>query len=262
MQLAIYRAKARQLLRGNWQKMAALVAAWLLVEILGDSVIESIFGAGSFGYQMANTFANYFLYFIFLNAAFLGVYKVSQKKPSYYRDTMLLFRKPLYTHLVILNIVQQILNWLLLLIGLVPFYQLLGWRRILRVTFNGLDSITPFLMQISQRSSISETALLFVMAILILSLLQPVILVFYQLLVLLKFDLPQASLKLIFSLAGVILKGNWLKLIGLTLSFIGWELVVYMTAGIGFLWFYPYLMMSVTIFYQEIKAKKVQIIQS
>lgn len=257
----MYRAKARQLLKGNWQKMAALVALWLLVEILVDSVIEGLFGANSFGYQMLNTFANYFLYFIFLNGVFLGVYKVSQNKSSDYRDTLLLFRQPLYTHLVVLNLVQQVLNWILLLIGLAPFYRLLGWDRVLRFTFNGLDSVAPYLLNISQQGTISESVLLFVMMMLILSLLQPVILTYYQILVLLKFDLPQASLKLIFSLSWVILKGNWLRLFGLTLSFIGWELVVYMTAGLGLLWFYPYLIMSVTIFYQEVKAKKIQVIQ-
>ncbi|ANJ69788.1 DUF975 family protein [Latilactobacillus curvatus] len=261
MQLAMYRAKARQLLKGNWQKMAALVALWLLVEIVVDSMIEGVFGASSFGYQMLNTFANYFLYFIFLNAVFLGVYKVSQNKPSYYRDTLLLFRQPLYTHLVVLNLVQQVLNWILLLIGLAPFYRLLGWDRVFQFTFNGLDSVAPYLLNISQQGTISETVLLFVTVMLVLSLLQPVILTYYQILVLLKFDLPQAPLKLIFSLSWVILKGNWLKLLGLTLSFIGWELVVYMTAGLGLLWFYPYLIMSVTIFYQEVKAKKVQVIQ-
>ena len=78
---------------------------------------------------------------------------------------------------------------------------------------------------------------------------------------LLKFEFPQASIRMILSLSVVLLKGHWWRLLGLVVSFIGWAVVVYLTAGIGFLWFYPYLMMSVTLFYQDIKQARIQVLQ-
>ena len=116
-------------------------------------------------------------------------------------------------------------------------------------------------MKLSQQPANYFLVLTFLLVLLVITLIQPIILAYYQILVLLKFEFPQASIKMILSLSTVILKGHWLRLLGLVLSFIGWEIVVYLTAGIGFLWFYPYLIMSVTLFYQDIKKDRIQVIQ-
>jgi len=43
------------------------------------------------------------------------------------------------------------------------------------------------------------------------------------------------------------------KLFGLYLSFIGWILLCCLTLGIGFLWLYPYMTLSVANFYEDLK---------
>ena len=99
--------------------------------------------------------------------------------------------------------------------------------------------MAPYIMQISQNPKQYTTVLAFLLVILAITFLQPLILMYYQILVLIKFDFPQVSMRMLLSLSVLILKGHWLKLLGLGLSFIGWELLVYLTAGIGFIWFYP-----------------------
>lgn len=43
------------------------------------------------------------------------------------------------------------------------------------------------------------------------------------------------------------------KLFCLDLSFIGWGLLCILTFGVGFLWLYPYMITSQTIFYEELR---------
>ena len=43
------------------------------------------------------------------------------------------------------------------------------------------------------------------------------------------------------------------KLFCLDLSFIGWGLLCILTFGVGFLWLYPYMLTSQTIFYEELR---------
>jgi uncharacterized membrane protein len=46
------------------------------------------------------------------------------------------------------------------------------------------------------------------------------------------------------------------KLFGLCLSFIGWILLCCLSFGIGFLWLYPYMTLSVANFYEDLKQNQ------
>jgi uncharacterized membrane protein len=46
------------------------------------------------------------------------------------------------------------------------------------------------------------------------------------------------------------------KLFGLYLSFIGWALLCCLSFGIGFLWLGPYINLSVTNFYENLKQNR------
>ena len=48
------------------------------------------------------------------------------------------------------------------------------------------------------------------------------------------------------------MQGYKTKLLCLDLSFIGWGLLCILTFGVGFLWLYPYILTSQTIFYEEL----------
>ncbi|MDO4519148.1 MAG: DUF975 family protein [Eubacteriales bacterium] len=57
-------------------------------------------------------------------------------------------------------------------------------------------------------------------------------------------------------LSCVYMKKNWGKYLLLELSFIPWMLIcLYLTFGIGFLWLIPYMKMSETVFYRNIRGE-------
>lgn len=52
-----------------------------------------------------------------------------------------------------------------------------------------------------------------------------------------------------------IMRGNKMRLFGLSLRYLGWGFVCLFTFGIGFLWLWPYMMAGTTAFYMDIKDK-------
>jgi uncharacterized membrane protein len=57
------------------------------------------------------------------------------------------------------------------------------------------------------------------------------------------------------------MRGNKWKLFCLGFRFFGWGLLCILTVGIGFLWIYPYMMVSFTQFYDDIKRQETVIKQ-
>lgn len=53
------------------------------------------------------------------------------------------------------------------------------------------------------------------------------------------------------------MQGNKGNLFVLEISFIGWSILAVLTFGIGFLWLAPYIQVSKTCFYEELKNKNV-----
>ena len=52
------------------------------------------------------------------------------------------------------------------------------------------------------------------------------------------------------------MSGHKGKLFGLCLSFIGWAFLCTLTLGIGFLWLYPYMTLSMANFYEDLKKSQ------
>lgn len=52
------------------------------------------------------------------------------------------------------------------------------------------------------------------------------------------------------------MEGNKMKLFLMILSFIGWALLSILTLGIGLLWLFPYIQISIAKFYQDIKGEE------
>ena len=50
-----------------------------------------------------------------------------------------------------------------------------------------------------------------------------------------------------------LMEGHKLKLFKLLLGFLGWALLCILTLGIGFLWLAPYVTLSLTVFYEDVK---------
>lgn len=66
-------------------------------------------------------------------------------------------------------------------------------------------------------------------------------------------DDPQSNFNAAIDKSMAMMGGNKMKLFLLDLSFIGWALLSIITAGIGLLWLYPYVMSSRAAFYEDLK---------
>lgn len=72
-----------------------------------------------------------------------------------------------------------------------------------------------------------------------------------------SYDEPEISEKEAVAKSQEMMKGNKGNLFVLELSFIGWSILAVLTFGIGFLWLVPYIQISKTCFYEELKNKNV-----
>ena len=64
------------------------------------------------------------------------------------------------------------------------------------------------------------------------------------------YEKPELSTKEVIEESARLMKNHRWKFVGLTLSFIGWEFLAVLTFGIGMLWLFPYVQISIICFYK------------
>ena len=75
----------------------------------------------------------------------------------------------------------------------------------------------------------------------------------YRMVFYLLIDNPEIGVMEALRKSKEMMHGYKAKLFCLDLSFIGWGLLCILTFGVGFLWLYPYMLTSQTIFYEELR---------
>ncbi len=75
----------------------------------------------------------------------------------------------------------------------------------------------------------------------------------YRMVFYLMIDNPEIGVMEALRKSKEIMNGYKAKLFYLDLSFIGWGLLCILTFGVGFLWLYPYILTSQSIFYEELR---------
>ena len=68
-------------------------------------------------------------------------------------------------------------------------------------------------------------------------------------------DHPELSAMETLQMSRAMMKGHKMDLFLLELSFIGWLFLALLTFGIGYLWLIPYMQMTITKFYEEIRLE-------
>ena len=68
-------------------------------------------------------------------------------------------------------------------------------------------------------------------------------------------DHPELSAMETLQMSRAMMKGHKMDLFLLELSFIGWFFLALLTFGIGYLWLIPYMQMTITKFYEEIRLE-------
>lgn len=71
-------------------------------------------------------------------------------------------------------------------------------------------------------------------------------------------DCPKLSAVEVLRLSNKMMKGHKMQLFKLQLSFIGWLVLNMLTLGIGTLWLVPYMMTTMAVFYQDVKAEYIK----
>ncbi|MBN1326795.1 MAG: DUF975 family protein [Candidatus Cloacimonetes bacterium] len=79
----------------------------------------------------------------------------------------------------------------------------------------------------------------------------------YRMVFFILIDNPEMSVVEILRKSKAMMYGYKGKLFLLDLSFIGWAILSILTFGIGFIWLYPYMTASLTVFYEQLKGEKV-----
>lgn len=72
-------------------------------------------------------------------------------------------------------------------------------------------------------------------------------------------DEPELKYNAAIEKSMAMMDGHKMQLFLLDLSFIGWALLCILTCGIGFLWLVPYVALSRTAFYENLKAETVSV---
>ena len=70
------------------------------------------------------------------------------------------------------------------------------------------------------------------------------------------YDNPEIDALEALTQSKTMMKGYKWKLFMLFLSFIGWALLAMLTLGIGFFWLYPYISLSISNFYEDLKINQ------
>jgi len=78
----------------------------------------------------------------------------------------------------------------------------------------------------------------------------------YSLTVYVAYDNPNMSSLEVVNESARMMKGNRGKIFLLSLSFIGWAILVIFTLGIGYLWLMPYMVVAEVCFYEYLLGKK------
>ena len=68
-------------------------------------------------------------------------------------------------------------------------------------------------------------------------------------------DNPGISAMDAIRLSKEMMAGHKFRLFVLNLSFIGWAILAAIPFGLGFIWLYPYMLASLTVFYQDLKDR-------
>lgn len=262
MQIKKYKKQALTVLKGNWFKMITAVLTVIMIDLLLQMLLLAALPENSVWVQMGLSLIKYLIVFIFVDGLLLAAQKCIYKKPFTSLEGLFLFKKETYTHLVGINLVENFFNWLLLMAALIPFVSHFGLQKIFQVSTG--YQVMEFGQYLGQQLTDGKQliAAVFSFVILILNIIiAPLILGYFQILIYLKLDFPAIGLRQLVALSKVTLKGQWLTLWRLELSFVGWlVLALVFTAGMGVIVLAPYVLITTALFYNELKHQKIKII--
>lgn len=254
--LSTYRARARESLKNQWG-----INAWIVfLSIFISAVIESIFGSvsnfseGSVSQQVLTFVLNTFVLFGFTYALYyigLFVLRGGKARPGM---LMTIFQKEYYLPMLLLNLLNTIVNWLIGAVVFIPLLLSSGLTSYVELVINNGASVT------TAQSSVQSIDVTFIILVLITTILSFLLMTIvgglFQFAIWTKMDYPELTIRQCVGHAWFLLKDRLGRYILLQLSFIGWYIIGTIALAIGLLWVMVYVNVTIAAFYDEARNEK------
>lgn len=255
MNIRLLKKQALKGLRGKWPPLVMLTTIALFVQLLGDQIVTVVGKNTLFGIFL-NMVMQYFVYFAFFYAIYLGVIVTFENhRPSILKTIKLIFDYKQYRYLVMINFIQNVAMIIVITLCLLPLVGSLGWQRLFSFSLTNLDSMADFILS-QNIAQPTQLMLQLSWAAIIIMIFYIIVVGFCQLLVFFSLQFANNSLTLIFYLVRFFMHGHWWQFIRLELSFAGWFILGSLTSGIAFIFVIPYEAATLLLFYQAIKEEK------
>lgn len=250
---AMHREQARISLTNNWGKMALITFVAVLIKVIISSIVGSVtnFPAESSASNVTSFLLNTFIFFAITYATYNCALKVLRGKKVEVGMLMSIFDGKYYLPMLLLNLIETLINFLLNLIILLPILITYGGALYFSLMFNTNSALT---VQNNIGTDLGLAILLLIMAGLMFFISTFVSGVF-QFGVWTKIDNPEWGIKEILSYSFALMNGRFGQYFLLQLSFIGWYIIGSLAIGIGLLWVIPYNNVAVASFYETAREE-------
>lgn len=252
MSLSQYRQAAKDRLNGQWGINVGLVVIVGILSYLISSVStmfdnESIQLGISFLLSIFVLFAfSYSLYYVSLYVVRGGRAELGQ--------IFVVFQKGYYVPLMLINIIAQVVQYVLAAIFFIPLLLQAGGSVYFSLVSSGGATN---LENMSTLSSVGLLTMYFIL-FLVFMLATTIISIIFRFAVWVKFDYPDLSVSDCIKRAWSLLKDRWGKYILLQLSFIGWYILGIVALVVGLFFVVVYVNTASAAFYDQALKEKIE----
>lgn len=247
-----HRENARAALNNQWGTMALITLLSAVIGSIISSVVKSIIGTTA-GYSSTSASGNVinfllenFIFFAITYGTYYCALQVIRGEKVKVGMLMTVFQTKYYLPLLIINLIQYVVNFLIGLIFLLPILFTSG----IGIYFSLMFNIMP-VTEIQEKFTNSLfLALMLITASIFVAFLGIFIGGVFQFAVWTKLDYPEIKVKTALSYGLTLMKGRFGQYILLQLSFIGWFILGVLALLIGLLWVIPYNQVAVASFYR------------
>lgn len=252
MRLSEYRQTAKDRLNGQWGINVGLV---VIVGLLTGAIRNVSTMTDNTNIQLGISFLlgilvlfafSYSLYYVSLYVVRGGRAELGQ--------IFVVFQQGYYVPLMIINILSQIVQYVLAAIFFIPL--LLQAGSSVYVSLISTGGLTTNTESVSTLMNIGVLGL-YVISTLLFLLVTTIISIIFKFAVWVKFDYPDLSVGDCIKRAWILLKDRWGKYILLQLSFIGWYILGFVALIVGLLFVAVYVNTASAAFYDQALKEKI-----
>ncbi|OQO71012.1 hypothetical protein BH747_03150 [Enterococcus villorum] len=253
LSLSDYRKKARASLAQQWGINAWLVFLSMFIIGIIQMIFEPFFSSGSTQQQIFSFFLENFLLFAFSYSLYYIALVVVRGGRANQRLLFSVFQKEYFGPILIINLINVAINWLINALVLLPGFLVGGVNTYSKLLFSTSSGSVNFLSENAlDIGFILTTLFMTFISLLIMSIIGGL----FQFAAWTKFDYPELSIIQCLQYAWYLLKDRLGTYILLQLSFIGWYILGALALFFGLLWVIAYVNVTIAEFYEQARIEK------